>query len=126
MTERKTFKIKRYGTETIIAITYNVVDKNEIDNVKYWLAEEHLNDYLVLSDLWNISRYLIKAHLTENDIKDQYREMFSDKLKYEYEIITETFNTIQLANMRKPQRNLQLVERDFIEQQMQKIIEGKI
>lgn len=126
MTERKTFKIKRFGTETLIAITYNVVDKNEIDNVKYWLAEEHLNDYLVLSDLWNISRYLIKAHLTENDIKDQYREMFSDKLKYEYEIITETFNTIQLANMRKPQRNLQLVERDFIEQQMQKIIEGKI
>lgn len=126
MTERKTFKIKRFGTETIIAITYNVVDKNEIDNVKYWLAEEHLNDYLVLSDLWNISRYLIKAHLTENDIKDQYREMFSDKLKYGYEITTETFNTIQLANMRKPQRNLQLVERDFIEQQMQKIIEGKI
>lgn len=125
MIERNIFKITRYNNGTLICITYTLDRKKNVQNLQFWLNEEHMNDYLVLNDLWNIMRELGKADLVEREIYQVYKEYFDHKLKYEKIITSDLFNTIQLANMRKPERTMELVTRDFIEKQMEKIIKGE-
>lgn len=125
MIERNIFKITRYNNGTLICITYTLDRKKNVQNLQFWLNEEHMNDYLLLSDLWNIMRELGKADLVEREIYQVYKEYFDHKLKYEKIITSDTFNTIQLANMRKPERTMELVTRTYVETQMEKIIKGE-
>jgi hypothetical protein len=132
--ERKVVSIYANGIkEPTICITYIVQVDTDIGitfakNVRFWLRDDKTEDMEILMIANNLLREILLASgnqlkiVKEKDIFIQYQKLYARESRCAYATRTDTFNTECLATTMKPYRNFTLIPKEFIKEQIQKII----
>lgn len=126
MEERKIINIYAFDMKPTICVSY----LTEVDTFKevtipkhitFWARQDRLENFELIYTLKKFMQKIEKVK-TEKEIYQEYQKMFA-KLKWiNYIVEKDNFKTERMARAKKPYRDFELVTKEFIEKQFEKII----
>lgn len=126
MVERKIINIYAYDMKPTICVSYltefdEFKEINLAKNVKIWARKDMLENFDLVFSLEKFIRNIQKIKI-EKDIYREYQKLFAKEKWLNYLVETETFRTKKMALVKKPYRDFELVTKEFVETQLEKII----
>jgi hypothetical protein len=117
--ERKTISIYACDFDPTVAITYNVISDDYVENLQFWIREDYKYNYSILRRVLDMMSQLETiepfSEIIEKDIYRSYQEAFDiESLNANYKSTVDEFRTKKVANDLRPYRNFVKITKESI------------